>query len=198
MTQTQGKARDMAQAHGRTGAERWQDMQDRAARRARTQAAQDAAQAHGCGYVYGCDVCGPIGERMARRRAVRVRGVVRFVAIVVAAWAAWQVAGIVADGAVAGIGGAQAQAATVPDVATDPPSTFLRTVARCVAIDTGANVATMGRMRYRYADRDGMRWQAGTPAHVRTLAQAAIDLHATTGHRGPYVATACARVTVPA
>lgn len=144
-----------------------------------------------------------------RLRLTRRGKVARVVALAIGAWLAWQVAGIVADGAADGMapacrGGitACAEGATgVPDAIDDGPA-IVGTVTRgrCVTVDTGRNVATMGRMRYRYRDTgDGLAWQAGTPAHVRALAQAGIDTRRATGAQAaPAIVRTCATWQVTA
>ncbi len=120
------------------------------------------------------------------QRGRRARGAVRVLAAVAVAVLAWYAAGAIADGAV-GCGPGQhcneAQAATV--------------AGRCVTLDTGANVARMGRMRYRYIDAgDGLTWQAGTPRIVRHVAAYIIARHAA-AHLPPgtYTGRACGTFT---
>lgn len=120
------------------------------------------------------------------RRGQAVRQALRVLAVIAAAWLAWQAADVIAAGAADGIGGHGATAHAAG-----------RTVGghACATIDTGAGFATMDGRRYRYRDGgDALRWQAGTPAVVQALALAAIDVHAAQVTRpAPYRATACTR-----
>lgn len=166
--------------------ERWQALQDRP--RAGT-----------------CTVCGrralQDGTRCARHSATTAQGrawrdgrrlrltrrgkVARVVLLALAAWAAWQAAGIVADGAVDGIGGAQAHGA---QVATAGQGTA------CATVDTGRNVVSMGARRWRYRDTgDGIAWPARMPAQARALALAGIDARRAAEPIGrPTTVTTCA------
>lgn len=217
----------MAQAHdGRTGAERWQDIQARAEARARRRTQVGRCAVAGCDRARMADSTrcpahsattadGQAWRRAQDRRRVRltrrgqvVRGIGRAVMVAAVAWSAWQVAGIVADGAANGVAPACragitacAEGATVPDVVTDPPIIVgTGRQGRCVTVDTGRNVATMGRLRYRYRDAgDGLQWQAGTPKHVQALAQAGIDTRRATGApAAPAIIRTCATWQVPA
>lgn len=149
----------------RAAADRWQALQARAERRHRQAAAGRCARCRRralpdgtrCARHSATTAAGQAWrQRQARRRYVRTRGAVRAIAWIAAGAIAWQVAGIVADGAVAGIGGTpSAHGAQV----TAPGSGRA-----CVAIDTGRNVARHAGRAYRYSDHgDGIVWQAGTP-----------------------------------
>lgn len=179
----------MTQAHDRTHADRWQAMQARAEARARRQAQAERAtcarcdrpaMANGtrCTWHSATTARGQAWRRWQATARMR-RTVARVALATVAAWAAWQVAGIVADGAVAGMATPTAHGRT----GGAGTGSHVRHVARVTAQDrhttqdrrpTAPGRHDMAQARRHDDAQDGPRDRSRTTeAKARTLARQA-------------------------